>query len=255
MGLMKSLRWSVIAALILGNSLVALAQTEISVIAPGGIRAALEQLIPGFESKTGYKVKASYGSGPGSRQQVARGDAVDVPIVQTPFPEVLASGHVVAASATPLASVELGIAVKKGASKPDLSTPEAVKRTLLAAKSVAYPDPASAAAGINFDQTLKKLGLVAEMEPKLRRAPNAVRAMKMIAEGEAELGVTFLSEMGDPGIDIGGPLPREISTPPSLVGFISTHARDPQAAKELLDYLSAAEAAPVYKKLRMRPGR
>src|ERR1700693_3571503 len=188
---MKSVRWSVIAALALGNSLVAFAQTEISVIAPGGIRAALEQLIPGFESKTGYKVKATYGSGPGTRQQVARGDAVDVPILQTPYAEVLASGNVVAASATPIASISLGVAVKKGAPKPDISTPDAVKRTLLAAKSVGYPDPASAAAGVSFDEALKKLGLAEQLEPKLRRAQGAAGAMKMTADGEAEMGLTF----------------------------------------------------------------
>ena len=116
-----------------------------------------------------------------------------------------------------------------------------------------YPDPASAAAGVSFDETLKKLGLAAQIEPKLRRAQGAAGAMKMTADGEAELGLTFLSEMGDPGIDIVGALPREISTPPSLVGFLSTHAKDPKAAKALLDYLSAAEAAPVYTKLRMQP--
>ena len=125
---MKSVRWPVIAALALGNSLAAFAQTEIGVIAPGGMKAALELLIPGFESKTGYKIKATYGSGPGTRQQVARGDAVDVPILQTPYPEVLASGNVVAASATPIASISLGVAVKKGAPRPDISTPDAVKR-------------------------------------------------------------------------------------------------------------------------------
>ena len=249
---MKSVRWSVIAAVALGNSLAAFAQTEIRVIAPGGMKAALEQLIPGFEHKTGYKINASYGSGPGTRQQVARGDAVDAPIVQTPFPEVLASGHVVAASATPLASIQLGIAVKKGAPKPDISTTDAVKRSLRAAKSVAYPDPASAAAGVNFDLALKNMGLTAEIEPKLRRAPGAAGAMKMTAEGEAELGVTFLSEMGD-SVDSAGPLPKEVSTPPGLVGFLSTRAKDPKAAKALLDYLSGPEAAKVYTKLRMQP--
>lgn len=251
---MKSVRWSVIAAVSLGSSMAALAQTEIRVIAPGGMKAALEQLIPGFEHKTGYKVNATYGSGPGTRQQVARGDAVDMPIVQTPFPEVLASGHVLASTATPLASVQLGIAVKKGAPKPDVSTPEAVKRSLRAAKSVAYPDPASAAAGVNFDAALKNMGLTAEIEPKLRRAAGAAGAMKMTADGEAELGVTFLSEMGD-GVDSAGPLPTEVSMPPRLVGFISAHAKDPKAANVLLDYLSGPEAAKVYTQLRMQPAR
>jgi molybdate transport system substrate-binding protein len=252
---MKTVRWSMIAAIALANLPAAFAETEIRVIAPGGIRAALEQLLPGFESKTGYKVKPTYGPGPATRQMVARGDAVDVAILQTPYEEVLASGNVVAASATPIATISLGVAVKKGASKPDVSTTDAVKRTLLGAKSVAYPDPANAAAGQSFDATLKKLGLTSQLEPKLRRAEGAAGAMKMTSDGEAEIGVTFLSEMGDPGVDIVGALPREIATPPALVGFISAHAKDSKAAKALLDYLSAADAAPVYKKLRMQPGR
>ena len=249
---MNARRWLVMAALAAVNSVAAFAQTEIGVIAPGGIRAALEQLIPVFESKTGYKVKATYGSGPGSRQMVARGDAVDVPIVQTPFPEVLASGHVVEASGKPLASVELGIAVKKGAPKPDMSSPDAVKKSLRAAKSIVYPDPKSAAAGVNFDLALKNMGLTAEIEGKLHRAENAAAAMKATAAGEAELGITFLSEMGD-AVDNAGPLPKEFSTPPSLVGFLSSHTKDKKAAQAFLDFIAGPEAAQVYRKLRMTP--
>src|SRR6202043_1411208 len=131
--------WSAIVALVLGNPYNARAQSEVTLIAPGGIQAAIQQLIPGFEHKTGHKVKATFGSGNGTKQQVTRGEVFDVPIVQPPYPEVLASGNVVASSATPLASVALGVAVRKGAPKPDISTPDAVKRTLLEAKSVAYP--------------------------------------------------------------------------------------------------------------------
>jgi molybdate transport system substrate-binding protein len=229
---------------------------EITLIAPGGFRAAGEQLIAAFEQKTGRKVKATFGSGLGTKKQVASGEAFDVPVVQPPYPEVLASGNVVAGSETPLASVAVGVAVRKGAPKPDISTPDAVKRMLLAAKSVSYPDPAGgAAAGVSFDQTLKKLGIAQQLEPKLKRAKGGAGAMEMAAKGEAEIGITFLSEMEDPGIDVVGALPREISTPTTLVGFISTHAKDPAAAKMLLDYLSSPEAAAVYKKLRMNPGR
>src|SRR6202030_4691491 len=111
-------------------------------------------------------------------QQVTRGEVFDVPIVQPPYPEVLASGNVVASSATPLASVALGVAVRKGAPKPDISTPDAVKRMLLAAKSISYPDAASgAAAGVSFNETLKKLGIAEEMEPKIKRAQGGAGAM------------------------------------------------------------------------------
>jgi molybdate transport system substrate-binding protein len=79
--------------------------------------------------------------------------------------------------------------------------------------------------------------------------------MKMVANGEVEIGLTFLSEMTEPGIEVVGPLPAEISTPTKLVGFVSTHAKDPAAAKALLEYLSSPEAAPVYKAHGMEPGR
>jgi molybdate transport system substrate-binding protein len=78
--------------------------------------------------------------------------------------------------------------------------------------------------------------------------------MAMVAKGEAEIGLTFLSEMEDPGIDVVGPLPREISTPTSLVGFVSSHAKDPAAAKSLLEYLSSPGAAAAYQAHRMQPG-
>jgi molybdate transport system substrate-binding protein len=251
---MKPVLSSILCVLVLGISDSARAQSEITLIAPGGIRAAIEQLIPGFESKTGRKVKATFGSGGGTRQQVARGEAFDVPIVQPPYPEVLASGNVVVSSATPLATIALGVAVKKGAPKPDLSSAEAVKRTLLAARSVSYPDAArGAAAGVSFNETLKKIGIAEQMEPKIKLAQGGAAAMAMVAKGEAEIGLTFLSEMEDPGIDVVGPLPREISTPTSLVGFLSSHAKDPAAAKSLLEYLSSPGAAAAYMAHRMQP--
>jgi molybdate transport system substrate-binding protein len=254
---MRILVPSLVASIAFGGLCSARAQsTEITVIAPGGIRAAIEQLIPGFERKTGYKVKATFGSGLGTKKQVAAGEAFDLPIVQPPFPEVLASGHVVASSAKTLASVALGVAVKKGAPKPDISTAEAVKRTLLAAKSVSYPDPAGgAAAGVTFDETLKKLGIAAQMEGRLKRAQGGAGAMAMAARGEAEIGLTFLSEMSDPGVDVVAALPRDVAPPTTLVGFISTKARNPEAVKALLDYLSSADAATVYRAQGMEPGR
>jgi molybdate transport system substrate-binding protein len=247
---------SAIIALILSSPYGARAQGEVTLIAPGGIRAAVEELIPGFERKTGRKVKATFGSGLGTKQQVARGEAFDVPIVQPPYPDVVASGNVVAGSATPLASVAVGVAVRQGATKPDISTPDAVKHMLLAAKSISYPNSSGgAAAGVSFEQTLKQLGIAKLMEPKLKRAQGGAGAMAMLARGEVEIGLTFLSEMNEPGIEVVGPLPIDISTPTALVGFVSAHAKDPAGAKLLLDYLSSPEADAVYQAQKMRPSR
>lgn len=251
---MRHLFSSALIALIMGSS-YAHAQGEITLIAPGGIREAVEQLLPGFERKTGHKVKATFGSGLGTKQQVAKGESFDVPIVQPPYPEVLSSGNVVADSAKTLASVSVGVAVRQGAPKPDISTADAVRRTLLAAKSVSYPNPAGgAAAGVSFDETLKKLGVADQMQSKLKRAQGGAGAMKMVANGEAEIGLTFVSEMNEPGIDIVGSLPKAISTPTTLVGFVSSHAKDPVAAKALLEYLASPEAAAAYRAQHMQPG-
>jgi molybdate transport system substrate-binding protein len=246
---------SIVVAMSLCHSSSARAD-EVTLIAPGGIRAAIEKIIPAFERATGHTVKATFGSGGGTRQQVVRGEPFDVPIVQPPLPDVLASGHVVAGSQTPLATVAVAVAVRKGDPRPDISTPEAVKRMLLAAKAIAYPDGASgAAAGVSFDETLKKLGIADEMKPKIRRAQGGAGAMALLAKGEIDVGLTFLSEITDPGVEVVGPLPREISTPTALVGFVSAHAKSPEAARALLKYLSSPEAAAAYRACGMEPAR
>jgi molybdate transport system substrate-binding protein len=233
---------------------------EVTLIGPGGVRAAVTALIPGFEKASGHTVKATFGSGGGTKDRVIKGDAFDVPIVQPPLAPVVASGHVLKESETALAVAPIAVAVKAGAAKPDISTAEAVKKMLLAAKSITYPNvegsPAGGAAGISINQTLAKLGIAEAIKLKIKPAPTGFATAKMVASGEAEIGMVFLSEMiHEPGITIVGNLPRDISTPTELVGFLSAHAKDATAARALLAYLSGPEAAAVYKDVGMVPGR
>jgi molybdate transport system substrate-binding protein len=253
---MKYLLSSAVIVLAVCNSYGAGA-AEITLIAPGGIRAAVEQMIPAFEKKTGHTVKATFGSGNGTKAQVTKGDAFDVPIVQPPYPEVVASGNVVTTTETPLAHVAVGVAVRPGTPHPDISTPDAVKKMLLSAKSISYPNPmGGAAAGVSFEATLKKLGIAEQMEPKIKRAQGGAGAMKMLASGDVDIGLTFVSEIiTEPGVEVVGPLPEAISTPTRLSGFVSAHAKDPAAARELLTYLSGADVAKVYTERGMVPGR
>jgi len=152
--------------------------------------------------------------------------------------------------------VPVAVAVRKGAPKPDISTPDAVKRMLLGARAVSFPDGArGAAAGVSFEETLKKLGIAEQMQGKLMRVQGGANAMVVLAKGESDIGLTFSSEIHDPGVDIVGPLPLEISTPTALIGFVSAHAKAPEAARALLSYLSSAEVAGIYKSLGMVPGR
>jgi molybdate transport system substrate-binding protein len=230
---------------------------EVTLIAPGGMRCAMDRMRPDFERKTGHQVKATIGSGGATHQQVVRGEAFDVPIVQPPYQDVLASGHVVASSETPLATVALVVVVRKGDPKPDISTPEAVKQLLLAARAISYPDGAGGSggtAGISFDGTQKTLGIFEQMKPKIKRV-QGVSLMQLLTRGDIDFAVTYASEVSDSGVDVVGPLPLQISIPTGLVGFLSAHAKAPEAAKALLSYLSSPDAAPAYRACGMQPGR
>ena len=224
---------------------------EVTVIGPGGVRAAVTALIPEFERRTGHKVKATFGSGGGTKQQVVKGEPFDVPIVQPPLAEVIASGQVVASSETPLATVPVVLAVKKGERKPDISTPDAIKKLFLAAKSVSFPNPAGgAAAGVSIMAMLEKLGIADVVKAKAKYGQ-----LNLVAMDEAEIGLTFQSEIDEPGIDVVGTMPRELLPPTALVGFVSSHAKNPAAAKAFLEFLASPEAAATYRKLGMQPGR
>jgi molybdate transport system substrate-binding protein len=216
----------------------------------------MERMTPDFERKTGHAVKATIGAGGATHLQVVRGEPYDVPIVNPPYKDVLASGNVVVSSETPLATVAMVVVVRKGDPKPNISTPEAVKRMLVAARTISYPDGAGGlggAAGVSFDETLKKLGIFEQIKPKIKRVPG-VSLTQLLTMGDIDFAVTFASEINDSGVEVVGPLPREISTPTALVGFISTHAKVPDAAKALLSYLSSPEAAMAYEACAMRPG-
>jgi molybdate transport system substrate-binding protein len=257
----KSLFWSVFGiAFLLGSSCGARAQTEITLLAPGPIRGPLDKVIPGFESKTGDKVKVTYGQGSrdtppyGTRQLVARGQGLDVSIIFAPYPQAVASGNVDPKSATTLMRILLGVTVKKGAPKPDISTPAAVKKTLLAAKSIVIVDPAQGTLGGEAMDALKKLGLAEEVKPKMKIVEGSGQAEDAVAKGEVELFLgPQVSDTLREGVELVGGLPHAVSTPTDVVGYVSSKARDPKAAKSLLQYLKSPEAEAAYKAARMEP--
>ena len=250
---MKYLHSLLAVAFLLGNSYVARAQGEISFLVPQPLKEAVDKLIPGFENKTGYKVKMTVGTGLGTKQQVARGEAFDVPVILPPYAEALASGNVVASSATTLASLIIAAGVRKGAPKPDISTSDAVKRLLLDAKSITYVDPAMGSAGLPVVEMLKRAGLAEQLQPKIKIGATGGLVQNLVAKGEAEICFLYLSDMRNPGIDIVGPVPQQSASPTNVMGFVSTHARNPAAAKALLDYLSSPDAGTVYKAEGMQP--
>ena len=243
-----------VGALLLGISSTACAQTEVTLLVPNPFRGSLDKLVPGFESKTGYKLKVTHGKGLGTRQQVARGEIFDVSILLPPYPEALASGYIDPKSATTLARLTLALGVKKGAPKPDISTPGALKQTLLEAKTIAYVDPTVGSDGFATREALQKMGVIDRIDSKSKLGATASVVADMVAKGEADLCIFYLNEMlSNTGVDAIGPLPKEFATPVELVAFISTHVKDAEAAKALVGYLSSPEIEAAYKKDGLEP--
>lgn len=230
---------------------------EVTLVAPGGIRCPLDMMKAGFEKTTGHVLKATIGAGGATHKQVVQGAPFDVPVVQPPYKDVIDSGNVIASTETPLATVAIVVVVRKGERKPDISSADAVKRMLLAAKAISYPDGAGGlggAAGVSFDATQRQLGIFDQMQPKVKRM-QGVPLLELLKRGDIDYAITFSSEVNDPAVEVVGPLPRDISTPTALVGFVSAHAKAPEAAKALLAYLSGPEGAAAYKACSMNPGR
>jgi molybdenum ABC transporter molybdate-binding protein len=230
---------------------------ELTLVAPGGIRTALQHLLPGYEKATGNKVTGSYVSGGATKQKIVEGEVFDVPVIQPPYDAVLASGNIDAKSETPLATVSVVAALRAGGPKPDISNGEALKKLLLSVKSISCPSIArGAACGVSFAATLDKLGIADAVMPKVVPAQSGWESVKMLGRGEVELGITFASE-NDPNPDVQmlGALPRDVSIPTGFVGFV--HARTPHrdAATALLKYLSSADAAKIFAECGMTPGR
>jgi molybdate transport system substrate-binding protein len=229
---------------------------EVTLVAPGGMRCPIDLMKPDFERKTGHVLKPTIGAGGATHRQVVQGAPFDVPVVQPPLDDVIQSGNVIVSTQTPLATVPIVVVVRKGEKKPDISTADAVKRMLLAAKAISYPDGAGGlggAAGVSFDDTQRKLGIFDEMKPKVKRV-QGVSLLQLLTRGDIDYAITFSSEVNDPGVEVVGQLPRDISTPTALIGFISSHAKATLGAKALLSYLSSPDGAAAYRKCAMTPG-
>ena len=244
----------VAAALAMAIPLSAGAQSEITLLSPDPIKATLEKLVGGFEAKTGTQVKITYGTGVSTRKTVASGQALDVSLLFAPFPEALKTGNIDPSSATVIATLRLALAVQKGAPRPDISTAEAVKRTLLNAKSILSVDPTQGSVGGIALLTLDKLGITDQVKAKIKWVRTGEIVQESVANGEVEIALgPYLSDMRNPGLDVVGALPPEASTPVNITGFLSTSVKDPKAARALLDYLSSHEVAPMYEAAKIFP--
>lgn len=230
---------------------------EIHVVSSGGFAAAYKALAPDFEQRTGHRLVSAWGPSMGDTpgaipNRLKRGEQIDVVImVGEALDELVAQGKVLNDNHRRLADSPIGMAVKAGAPKPDISSVEALKRTLLEAKSIAYSDSAS---GVFLSTVLfPRLGIAEELKGKARMIP-AEPVGHVVARGEAEIGFQQVSELqASPGIDIVGFLPDEAQKITPFSAGIVAASQEKDAAKALIEYLGSPEVAPVIRKTGLIP--
>jgi len=243
-----------LAGLLLATGVAAAA--EINVMISGGFSGAYSNLIPEYERMTGHKIVTVRGASMGNTPEavpnrIARGEPVDVVIINTEAVDrLIADGKATAASRTELARALIGAVVRAGAPKPDISTADAFKRTLIAAKSIAYSGSAS---GVYLTTVLfPRLGIAEQIKPKSKMFFGGVA--HAVARGECELGLQTISEMLTvKGVDHLGPIPAEMQEIQSFSAAVAVGAKEPAAGLALIKYLSASEAAPAITKSGMVP--
>ena len=229
---------------------------EITVLTSVALTAALDEIAPQFERATGNKLKVGYSLIADIKKRVIAGETADVIILSRPAMEELAKLDKFAAGGiVNIAGTAVGVTVRAGAPKPDISSADALKRSLLAAKSVVYADPAKGgASGVYFAHVLDKLGIVEQLKSKTILVPGA-QAADVVARGEAELGVGQTSEIVPvAGVQLVGPLPGELGSVTEFTAGIGTGSKDAAAAKALIQFLTGPTAAPVFKSKGLEPG-
>jgi molybdate transport system substrate-binding protein len=225
---------------------------ELKVLAGGSMTASLKELGPRFEKATGHKLDITFAATPDLIRMATSGP-FDLGIVPVDvMNNQAARAKFTAAPTVNVARVGYGVAVRAGAPKPDLRTPDAMKATLLKAQSIAFL-PASAA-GAFVLKTFEKLGIADAMKAKTKAqtAPAAIPAA--VASGDAELGVFLTNVLIAPGVEPAVPFPAELQQELVFVGAVSAGSKDAAAARALLDYLKTPEATAVFKAKGVTPG-
>jgi molybdate transport system substrate-binding protein len=223
--------------------------TEVQLLSASALHPAIDALIPDFEKSSGHKITVAYGTAGAVADRVQKGEAADIVISSVPMIDRLqAQGKVVAGDRVIIAKVGVGAFVRKGSAKPDISSVDAFKRSMLAARSIAYPDPAGGgASGIYVASLLERLGIAAEMKSKTKLSTLGT-LYASVASGEVEIGFNQVSEiLAQPTVELAGPLPPAIQNYTQFLPGIVTGSGQTDAARALVTFLYSPAAKTVLK--------
>jgi molybdate transport system substrate-binding protein len=229
---------------------------EIKVFSTIGVQSALEELTPKFEHASGHKLNITWATAAILVKRVQAGEKADLMILTKQSLDALVKdGKVIAGPDAVFASSGMAVVIKKDAPKPDISTPDAFKQTLLNAKAIAYSDPAAGgASGVYFAKLLERMGIADQMKVKTRHPPPSGNSANLVVAGEAELAIQQEPEViSVAGVDLVGPLPAEINNITSYSAGLSSGTHEADAAKALIKFLHTPEAQAVFKARGLKP--
>jgi len=214
------------------------------------MRGALQELIPQFQKESGQTLALTWGTAATLAKRIEEGEPADVAILaRSNFDALSKAGKIAAGSDVALAQSSIAVAIKSGAHKPDIASPEALKETLEKAQSIAYSDPAAGgASGVHFAAVLERMGIADEMKAKTKYPPAGGNAATLVATGEAELAIQQKPEiMNVAGVDIVGPLPADLNKVTTFAAAVIPNSKNPEGAEALLKFLQSPEATKVFK--------
>jgi len=225
---------------------------EIKVMASAAFKEAYLELVPEFERTTGHKVVTIWVPTVEIMRRLKGGDTVDLVILAAgAIDELIKLGKIAAGSRVDLAKSGVGVAVRAGAPRPDISSGEALKRAVLAAKSIVYSHGPS---GVYIAGLFQRMGIAEELKSKIKQVQGEP-AGAVVARGEAEIGFQQMSELLPvPGIDLLGPLPADVQQITVFSAGLHVGAKEPDAARALVKFMTAPAAVPVIRKKGMEPG-
>ena len=229
---------------------------EVKVFSTIGVQAALEELVPKFKQATGHKLSITWATAAILVKRVQAGETADLMVLTKQSLDALTkdSKATVGTDAV-FASSGMAMVVKQGASKPDISTPDAFKQALLNAKSIAYSDPAhGGASGVYFAKLLERMGIADQMKAKTKHPPPSGNAAHLVVAGEVELAIQQEPEvMSVAGVDMVGPLPPDLNNITVFAAGIGAGSQQADAATALIRFLHTPEAQAVFKAKGLKP--
>jgi molybdate transport system substrate-binding protein len=228
---------------------------EIKVFSTIGVQPALEELAPKFEKASGHKLNITWATAAILVKRVQAGETADVLVLTKGGFDALTKDGKASPGAEDIANSGMAMVVKKGAAKPDISTPDAFKQTLLAAKTIAYSDPAhGGASGVYLAKMIERMGIAEQLKAKTKHPPASGNAANLVVSGEADLAIQQEPEvLSVAGVDLVGPPPGDLNNITVYAAGLSPATTDANAAKAWIKFLQTPEAAAVYKAKGLHP--